>query len=577
MDKSKAMNYWSIPSATVLQNLNSTLTGLTEEEAASRLKRYGTNSIEGQEKTAPFMLFVNQFKSPIILIMIIATAISVATGDSLNSLIILVIVLASVVLSFLQEYKASNVINELRSRIQIKTTVLRDGKKTEILTTMLVPGDVILLSAGSLIPADGLILKCNSLYINQSILTGESFSVEKSLKTVSEDADLAERNNCVFMGTNVRSGDANILVVLTGENTEFGKITKEIIKQSPETEFGRGVRRFGNLLAGIMFILTSIVFMLNVLMQKPFIDSLLFSVALAVGITPQLLPAIINITLSKGSKLMAEKGVIVRHLAALENIGSMDILCTDKTGTLTEGIVCLDSARDLNGLASETVFRLAYLNAAFQVGMVNDLDQAVIAYRDLTISTVKKLGEIPFDFDRMRLGIIAQEDNKTRLIVKGALNSVLTICDKYQIDSGEQALDAAILDSIQQRLMDWSNQGFRVIGVAQKSINPKEKYAVQDEQSMTFMGFLLFFDPPKTDVVQTINDLSQIGVQFKIITGDNKLVAIHTANAIGLTLRNVLTGAEFTKLHGESLLNIIETTDLFAEVNPEQKEHIILS
>lgn len=576
MDRFDAKKYWSMPSAAVLQNLNSTSTGLTKEEAASRLKEYGTNSIKGQEKTAPIMLFLNQFKSLIILIMIIATAISAATGDWIDSLIIFAIVLASVVLSFLQEYKANNVIEELRSRIQNKSTVIRDSKTEEIPTTMLVPGDIVMLSTGSLIPADGLILKCDSFYVNQSVLTGESFAIEKEAEAVQEDAALTERRNCVFMGTNVRSGSAMVLVIKTGRSTEYGQIAKELTKKSPETEFGRGVRHFGYFLAVIMLFLTVIVFVINMIMKKLFTDSLLFSVALAVGITPQLLPAIINITISKGSKSMAQEGVIVRHLTALENFGSMDVLCTDKTGTLTEGTVHMDKTLDARGEASETVFRLAYLNAKLQTGMVNELDEAIIVSHTLDISAFHKLSEIPFDFDRMRLGIVVQEDSKTQLTVKGALNSVLSICDKIQIDSKELTLDTAILDSIHQRLSDLSNQGFHVIGIAQKSVNAKDRCTVKDEQGMTFMGFLLFLDPPKADIIQTVTDLSNYGVQLKIITGDNKLVAMHTADMIGLIIRNVLTGDELTKLSDEALMDIIETVDLFAEVNPSQKERIVL-
>lgn len=577
MEKPEEIKYWSLPSAAVLQNLHVTSAGLTGEEAEKRLKLYGRNSIKGQEKTAPLILFLNQFKSLIIQIMLVATAISAATGDWLDSLIILVIVLASIVLSFLQEYSASNAIDELRSRIQIKSIVLRDGKRMEIPTTLLVPGDIVLLSAGSLIPADGLILECDSFFVNQSILTGEAFSVEKKAEVVSEGADLAERKNGVFMGTNVRSGTAKILVIQTGESTEFGQIAKELTKRAPETEFGRGVRRFGYLLAGIMLILTLIVFVLNLISQKPFIDSLLFSVALAIGITPQLLPAIINITLSKGAQTMVKEGVIVRHLTALENFGSMDVLCTDKTGTLTEGVVRLDGAVDVSGQASDTVFRLAYLNSRLQIGMINELDEAVIAFRTLDIDAVKKIGEIPFDFERKRLSVIVQEDNKTKLIVKGALSNVLKICDRIQIDAIDKEMDAAILESIHQRLEVWSGQGLRVLGIAQKSVDAKERYVVQDEECMTFIGFILFLDPPKADVIQTVTDLAQRGVQFRVITGDNKLVALHIANAIGLQIRNVLTGAELTELSDEALLNVIEMTDLFADVNPSQKERIILT
>ena len=577
MPKPDDSKYWSVPASDVLHDFHTTLTGLTAEDASARLKEYGENTIKAQGKTAPLLLFFSQFKNPIILILIVATVISGMTGDWLDSLIILAIVFGSVILSFLQEYSASHAVEELRSRIQVKSTVLRNGKSLDISTRLLVPGDIIKLSAGSLIPADGLILACDDFYVNQSILTGEAFPVEKNTEAVPESAPLAKRDNCVFMGTNVHSGSATMLVAQTGAGTEFGQIARQLTLRPAETEFERGVRRFGYLLTEMMLILTLAVFAINVIFYKPAIDSLLFSVALAVGITPQLLPAIINITLAKGSRTMAKEGVIVRHLTAIENFGSMDVLCTDKTGTLTEGVVRLDGAVDVGGQASGTVFRLAYLNASLQTGLVNPLDEAIIAFQSLDISSVKKQDEIPYDFSRKRLSVIVQEGPDCTMIIKGALSNILAISNQVEIDSAVQTLDTAILDSIHQRFAAWSDQGFRVLGVARKSVSVKQNYIVSDEQALIFVGFLLFFDPPKADVIQTIADLAQHGVQLRIITGDNKLVALHTANTVGLKVNNVLTGTELAKLNDESLWNAIETTNLFAEVDPNQKERIILA
>ncbi len=577
MEAEKKMKYWSLSPDVVLQELQSSKTGLSREEAARRLKQYGANTIQAQKKNAPLRLFLNQFKSLIILIMLIATAISAATGDWLDSVIILAIVLASAVLSFLQEYSADHAISELRSRIQQKSTVVRSEQELEIPTIELVVGDIVLLSAGSLIPADGLILECDAFNVNQSILTGEAFAVEKEAVPVEAETALANRKNCVFMGTNVRSGNAKILVVETGLQTEFGQIAKDLEASAPETEFGRGVRRFGYLLAGIMLVLTLFVFLLNLIFQRPFIDSLLFSVALAIGITPQLLPAIINITLSQGAQTMAKKGVIVRHLTALENFGSMDVLCTDKTGTLTEGVVHLDAAVDAQGNPSEAVFRLAYLNSKLQIGLVNDLDKVIISNRQLEIGDVRKIGEIPFNFVRKRLSVIVQDSTGCKMITKGALNSILTICSKVETETGEQTLDASHLAAINQHLVEWSDQGFRVLGIAQKSLEVRAKYTVQDEQDLTFAGFLLFLDPLKADVIQTVSDLAQLGIQLRVITGDNHLVALHIAKSLGMQIRQVLTGSELSELSDDALLERIETTDLFTEVNPSQKKRIILA
>jgi len=577
MQKIEEIKYWSTPADDVLKALDTVPAGLTEAEAASRLKEYGKNSIKEQNENSPILLFIKQFKSPIILILLAATLISGMTGDWLDALIIFAIIFGSVLLSFLQEYSAGNALEELRSRVKSKTNVLRDGKPLEIMTDMVVPGDIVKLSAGSLIPADGLLLECDDFFVNQAILTGEAFPVEKTSELVPETDSMSERKNCVFMGTDVHSGSATMLVVQTGTATEFGQIAKQLIQRTPETEFERGVRHFGYLLTEIMMALTLIVFAINVIYHKPVIDSLLFSVALAVGITPQLLPAIINITLSKGSKAMAKGGVIVRHLTSIENFGSMDILCTDKTGTLTEGAVSLNGAMDAAGEASDKVFRLAYLNASMQNGLVNLLDAAIIHYKELDINSVKKLEEIPYDFTRKRLSVVVEENNEVTMISKGALSSILAICNQVRIASAAQEMDSARLDEIQKRFALWSGQGYRVLGVAQKTVSAKKKYETEDEKDMIFMGFLLFFDPPKADAKQTIDDLEELGVQLRIITGDNKLIALHTADAIGFNVSNVLTGSEIMNLNDEELRNKAETANLFAEVDPNQKKRIIMA
>lgn len=577
MQKTEEIKYWSLPAADVLKGFNSTPNGLSSVEAASRLKEYGENSIKGKKATIPLLLFLSQFKNPIVVILIAATIISAITGDFIDALIILVIVFGSAVLSFLQEYSASNVIEKLRSKVQSKSTVLRDNKPIEISSTLVVPGDIVKLSAGSLIPADGLIIECNDFYVNQSILTGESIPVAKNTEKAAEESNLAERENCVFMGTNVHGGSAAMLVTFTGTKTEFGQIAKKLTLRPPETEFEHGVRRFGYLLTEIMLILTLIVFAINVIFNKPVIDSLLFSVALAVGITPQLLPAIINITLAKGSRTMAKEGVIVRNLTSIENFGSMDVLCTDKTGTLTEGVVKLDCAVNAEGEPSESVFRLAYLNSKLEAGMINPLNQAIIDYKNLDISGARKLGEIPYDFSRKRLSVIVEENSERTLITTGALGKILEISSQVQLEKTKETINDTNLSSINQRFAAWSDQGFRVLGVAYKSVPGKKQYTLEDEHGMTFSGFLLFFDPPKADVAKAIADLSDLGVQLKIITGDNKLVAMHIAKEVGLKVSNVLTGAELMKLNDESLWNRIENTNLFAEVDPNQKERIILA
>ncbi|MGE5221794.1 MAG: cation-translocating P-type ATPase, partial [Omnitrophica WOR_2 bacterium] len=482
-----------------------------------------------------------QFKSPIIIILLVAVTISAFLKDFADSAIILVIVVSSALLSFLQEYNANNAAEKLRAQVTLKTRLLRDGKEISIPSEEIVPGDVVLLSAGSLIPADGIVLEARDFFVNQAVLTGETFPVEKRPGQVSAGRGLAERTNTVFMGTNVRSGSARAVIVQTGPRTTFGQIARRLTLRPPETEFERGIRRLGYLLSEVMFVLVLTIFAFNVLLQKPILDSLLFSIALAVGLTPQLLPAIININLSRGSQSMAKHGVIVRRLASIENFGSMDVLCTDKTGTLTEGVVRLDAALDIREQPSELVLRCAYWNARFQTGLPNPLDEAIISAAGREIQTqdggAQKVDEIPYDFIRKRLSVVVHVGQEDRLlwITKGALENVLQICTHIQQSDASVVLNATTLSQINQLYQNWSGQGYRVLGVAMKNLSlPAEGLGVQtfsreQESGLTFLGFLLFFDHPKSGVRETITELERLGVQLKIITGDNMLVAAHTA------------------------------------------------
>jgi len=553
------------------------LNGLNGEDAAERLEQFGPNALRVRRDLSAVGLFLNQFKSPIILILLFATGVSAVVQEWVDALIILAIVLGSSVLSFVQEYSANAAAEKLREQVTVKTTVLRDGQPQSIPAEELVPGDVVLLSAGNLIPADGVVLEARDFFVNQAVLTGETFPVEKLPAAVAAHAALTERTNCVFMGTNVRSGSARALMVQTGTATVFGQIAKKLTLRPPETEFERGIRHFGYLLTQVMLILVLIVFAINVFLQKPVIDSLLFSIALAVGLTPQLLPAIISINLSKGSQTMAKGGVIVRRLESIENFGSMDVLCTDKTGTLTEGVVQLDGALDVQGQPSNEVFRCAYMNARFQTGLANSLDDAITAKAVPDIASVSKIDEIPYDFVRKRLSVVVQDGERRQLITKGALNNVLAVCSQFQDGTATVSPDDARLAGIQQRFTEWSGKGFRVLGVAVKEVPTQVAYTRGDEHDLTFVGFLLFFDPPKPGVRETIADLAELGVGLKIITGDNRLVALHTAQAVGLTVTGVVSGVELDELRDEALWQIAERANLFVEVDPNQKERIILA
>jgi Mg2+-importing ATPase len=574
--------YWSLPPEQLLSELRASDDGLKQADAEGRLRQYGPNALEKQHRTRALFLLLSQFKSPLVLILIFAATISIFVGELTDALIVLVVVFGSTLLGFTQEFRAGNAVERLRSQVTIKAKVLRDGASRSIDADLVVPGDIALLSAGSLIPADGVLLEANDFFVNQAVLTGETFPVEKKPGPVAAKASLAERANSVFRGTSVSSGAARVLITQTGKGTLFGQIAERLSLRPPETEFERGIQRFGYLLTQVMLVMVVVVLAVNIFRAKPPIDSLLFALALAVGLAPELLPAIISITLAHGARTMAKRGVIVRRLNAIENFGSMDVLCTDKTGTLTEGVVRLDGALDPAGQPSAPVLGLAYLNAQLQTGLTNSLDDAIQGYAQkagLKAGAEKKVDEIPYDFVRKRLSVITANDTGERtLITKGALDNVLSVCDRIQIGDDLVPLDEAQRAGLDQRYSDWSDKGFRVLGVAAKPVSAQtDAYTRADESALAFAGFLLFFDPPKPDVRQTIADLAKRGVQLKIITGDNQKVARHVAEAVDLKIDGVLTGSALNEMHDEALWHAAERTTIFAEVDPNQKERIILA
>lgn len=572
-------SYWTCTPKDLFATLQSSPQGLTSALAQERLSKVGRNVLKDHKKAAPLLLLLSQFKSPLVLILVFAAIISIVTGEWIDASIILSIVIASAVLGFIQEYGASNAIEKLRSRVTFKVSLLRDGEPRTMLAEEVVPGDIVLLSAGSIIPADGVVIEADNFFMNQAILTGETFPVEKKTGAAAQNASLAERTNCVYMGTNVSGGSARVLICETGARTEFGQIAQKLTLRPPETDFERGIRQFGGMLTRVMMALVLVVFAINVYLHKPVVDSLLFAVALAVGVAPELLPAIISITLSKGAQSMAKNGVIVRQLAAIENFGSMDVLCTDKTGTLTLGVVSLDGAFDPRGEPSEQVLLYAYLNAHFQTGLTNPLDEAIRQKTQPDIGNYVKTEEIPYDFVRKRLSIAVQDTKRNSqtytLITKGALDNVLEASTQIQEDGKAVPLDQKRQEALQAKFADWSEQGFRVLGVATKEVAPQLEYPVAEESSMTFAGFLLFLDPPKPDAQKAIADLKNLGVTLKVITGDNRRVALHVAKTTGLQTTGVLTGAELNQMSDEALWRQADQVNLFAEVDPNQKERII--
>jgi Mg2+-importing ATPase len=567
-DRHKELNtYWALDSHDVARHLDSSLAGLTTLEAEERLKIYGYNEIHEHEELSRLRVLWSQLRSPLQLLLVFAAIASVITGAWADAAIVFVIVIVSSAIGYWREYSAGVTAAALQGRIRVRATVLRDGADASIPFNDIAPGDVIRLSAGTLVPADGVVLEATDCYVSEAALTGESFPVQKRPGVSGEQTRLAERFNCVFAGSNVRNGTATCLIVRTGRSTQFGSIAHKLSLKAPETEFDRGVRRFGYLLTVAMLVITLVVFAIHVLRGRPAVETLLFAIALAVGLSPELLPAILSVSLARGAQVMATRGVLVRRLNAIENLGSMDILCTDKTGTLTEGVVKLDGAYDPAGNLSAEVLELASINAAMDTGLANPLDHAILQAHSPNLKNIEKVKEIPFDFTRKRVSVIFRTPSECRMISKGAFDRIIEVC----------ALDEQTRADLAARYRSWSEQGIRVVALATRQIDHRGSYSIADEVELTFCGFLAFVDHPKAGAAEALSELSRLGITVKVITGDSQFVARHIAHLVGMRSDRMLTGADLDNLHDDALWHAAEETDLFVEVDPNQKERIIVA
>ncbi len=570
----KPVLFWSVPAADLLGCLKSTPAGLTTEEAGRRLAASAGRQTRKPHPT--LLLLLSQFKSPIILILISSACLSLFLRDTVDALIILAIVLVSGLLGFWQERGAAGAVQKLLLLVQIKATCRRDGKPAEVPAEEVVTGDLVLLNAGDIIPADCLILESKDLFVNEAALTGETFPAEKTAGVLPPETLLAKRTNSLFMGTSVVSGTASAVAVLVGKDTEFGRVSQTLGRKPPETEFERGIRQFGYLLGEVTLLLVLGIFAANVYFHRPVLESFQFSLALAVGLTPQLLPAIISINLAHGAARMAQQKAIVKRLAAIENFGSMDVLCTDKTGTLTEGTVQLRSALDVCGKDSDKVLLFATLNAKFQAGYANSVDQAIIASRPLDTSAYTKLDEEPYDFVRKRLSVLVADGGKTHWVVtKGALANILEVCTTAETAAGEAVPLDPLRQGIQAQYQAFSSQGYRTLGIALRDLGTETSLGKDHEAQMTFLGFLVLDDPLQSDVIQSLQLLRDLGVSLKLITGDNALVAATVSKEAGMTSPQILTGSALLQMSREALTQRAPLVDVFAEVEPNQKEHII--
>ena len=544
------------------------VSGLTSEEAEKRIKQFGENILNTAKRKNSLFELLRQFKSPLILILITATLISFSLGETINASIILLIILASVAIDFYQERDARNAAERLKESVKNKATIIRNQHEEEIFHEELAIGDIILLNAGKIVPADARILYAKDFFVNQSSLTGESFPSEKTSEAVrGENLNLADITNTVFMGSSVVSGTGKAIVVKTGAGTEFGKIAQKLAAPAIENEFSKGIKDFGFLIMKVTIVLVLFIFLINAVLKRDLLESFMFSLAVAVGLTPELLPMIMAVTMARGSSHMAKKGVIVKRLSTIPDFGSMEVLCTDKTGTLTEDVIHLIKYVDKQGTDSENVLLLAYLNSSYQTGIKNPLDDAVVSFRKVDITGYSKKDEIPFDFARRRMSVVVTFQDKNILICKGAPEEIFKAC----LMSEE---DKLIANAEYERL---SMEGFRVLAVASKETGADEVFTIEDELAMTLQGFIAFLDPPKQDAGEVIAALKKIGVAVKIITGDNHLVTLKVCKEIGLPVKGILQGHEMAGLSPDALRQRVKRTTIFTRFSPEQKNRVILA
>lgn len=564
--------------ADIFQELQTGVTGLSEQEAKNRLKSYGLNSLEQTRMDSNLQAFARQFSNPLVIILLISAALSVFLGETSGAVIIVVIVVSSVCLQFYHERRSIKAAAALSKQVAVHASVLRDGAQRDVEISNVVPGDIVFLSAGDIIPGDARILSENSLYVNQASLTGESFPIEKRSSIETESGVLlSEMDYAVFMGSSVTSGMGQAVVVATGRATEIGKIAHLLTAKPPVTDFEHGIHEFSVFLVKLIVILVAVIFLINALMHKGFFESFLFAVAISVGITPELLPMIMTVNMANGAVKMAHKGVIVKWLEAIQNFGSMDILCSDKTGTLTEGEFKLTSYEDVAGKADEKIFVYAYLNSLLQGGMKNPLDLAIIAagHPEMAAEYVKA-GEVPFDFVRRMLSVVVSKKDELLLIVKGAPESVIKRCTLVFQDGQVQLISDETKEQINKQFADASSQGHRVIAVAYKPVLPRAlDYSLQDEENLIFAGTISFFDPPKESVAAAIRDLEDLGVSIKILTGDNEFVARKVCEDVGIPVERIITGSELDLINNDALVRIVDTVSVFARMTPAQKDRII--
>ena len=563
-------------------DLNTKIEGLSIKEAKKRLNENGKNVTIKEEKRGPIYFFINSLKDEFVLILIFLSIINFLLGDKLGSMIIFAISIISAGIRFVQDYSIYKFNQKLKRSVISKCLVVRNNKELEINVTDVVVGDIVKLTAGSIIPADLKLIETKDLFINQSVYTGESILVEKLNKYQDTDnPDLFNLSNIALMSTSVVSGLGTGLVIKTGLNTYLGKVGKKVKFSKNDTNFDKGIKSISHLLLKYMIIVCIFVVIVDGIIKQNFNEALLFALSVAVGITPSMLPMIVNVNLAKGSKRLAAKKTLVKNIASIQNLGSIDILCTDKTGTLTENRIVLQEYIDANGKANMNVLKYAYLNSTYSTGIKNLVDKAILNYGklhgiDKKIEKYEKIDEIPFDYTRKRQSVVVKNKNSYLMITKGALEEIISNC-KWVLEKGSKSkLNEEKIDNIKEQATAMASNGMQVIALAIKDTYPgSDKFNISFEQELTFIGFVAFLDPAKKGVKETLVNLSKINVKTKILTGDNPYATKNICNMVGLNSDEILTGIDIDRMSDEELISKLDTTDVFARMNPIQKERVV--
>ena len=554
-------------------------TGLTTERVVALQASVGPNVLHGRTRMRPFIMLIEKFNNPLLLILACAAAVSFFVGEHTNSIILLVMISISGVVDFINSYRSEKAVEKLISRVTTTATVLRDGVEREVPLQDIVPGDIVYVSAGDVIPADGVVLMAKDFFVNESAISGEAFPVEKEPRTIKEKKEIETQNKC-FMGTSVVTGYAILEITYTGKKTEYGKIAERLNAQNAPTDFEVGIRRFSSFIVRVTIVLVVFVFVANAVTGKGILDSFLFALAIAIGLTPELLPVIMTVSLSRGAWHMAKKDVIVKNLSSIQSLGGMDILCTDKTGTLTENHITLIKHVDSFGGDSEPTLLYSYLSSIFHTGVRGSLDEAICAYKKLPLHGFHKVDEVPFDFMRKRDSVVVGEkgEEKTLVITKGAPEDMYHIATHYLYEGKIVPFDDASRTRTHEQFLAYSRDGFRVLAVAIREMKGgARKYAKEDEKEMVLVGYTAFIDPPKATADEAIRELNQYGVEVKILTGDNELLTEKICRDIGLAIKGTVLGSALISMSEEELKEVVEKTTIFARITPDQKERIIIA